>query len=129
VQALYEGNSSPTPDSYSFEALNEGLKALPASYRSGDLPTTAELFTGSTTTEENWNDVAASVYAYIATKYGMNQLLASADLMYTNEPDPFENVLESSNGGAYTFYGKDTIESGWKAGLANPSTLKDSAGP
>jgi hypothetical protein len=129
VQTLYEGNTNPTPDSYSFQALNESLATLPPSYLSGDLPTTAELFTGSTATEEDWNDVAASVYAYIATKYGMNQMLASADLMYVNEPDPFENVLESSSGGTDTFYGKDTIESGWKAALASPSTLADVAGP
>jgi hypothetical protein len=128
VQSLYEENSSPTPDSYSFQALNEGLAGLPASYRSGTLPTSAELYTGSLTTEENWNDVAASVYAYIATKYGMNQLLAAADLMYVNEPDPFENVLKSNTKGTLTFYAKDTIESGWAAGLASPSTLPDQAG-
>jgi hypothetical protein len=129
VQALYEENTSPTPDNYSFEALNSDLAKLPASYLTGDLPTSAELYTGSLTTEENWNDVAASVYAYIATKYGMNQLLASADLMYVGQPDPFGNVLKSNTKGTLTFYGSDTIESGWKTSLASPSTLPDVASP
>jgi hypothetical protein len=127
VQTLYEDNTSPAPDNYSFQVLNEALAALPASYRGGDLPTSQELFTGSTATEENWNEVAASAYAYIATKYGMNQLLASADLMYTQEPDPFANVLESNSKGTLTFYAKDTIESGWKTSLASPSTLPEVA--
>ena len=129
VQALYEGNTNPAPDSYSFKALNEGLTSLPASYLTGDLPTSAELFTGTMATEENWNDVAASVYAYIATKYGMNQLLASADLMWTQEPDPFANVLKSNSGGTLTFYAKNTVQSGWEAGLASPSSLSSLAGP
>jgi hypothetical protein len=129
VQALYEENSNPTPDNYSFQVLNDALAALPASYRNGDLPTSDELFTGSTATEQNWNEVAASVYAYIATKYGMNQLLASADLMYLQEPEPFANVLKSNTKGTLTFYAKDTIESGWKASLASPSALSDLASP
>ena len=129
VQALYQGNTNPTPDNYSFEALNSDLAKLPASYLTGDLPTSAQLYTGSTTTEENWNDVAASVYAYIATKYGMNQLFASADLMYVGQPVPFGNVLKSNTKGTLTFYGQDTIESGWKTSLASPSTLPELASP
>jgi hypothetical protein len=127
VQILYEGNTNPTPDTYSFKPLNDGLKKLPTSYRNGHLPTSAELFTGPVATQENWNVVAASVYSYIAVKYGMNQLLGSAYLMYTNEPDPMQNVLKSSTKTSYTLYGKNTIESGWKAGLANPPTLSDAA--
>jgi hypothetical protein len=119
IQGLYETDSNPTPDSYSFKTLEDSVAALPASYRNGDLPTTAQLYSGSLTTEQNWNEVAASVYTYIANTYGMNQLLASADLMYTNEPTPFANVLQSSTkGGSYTFYGQDTIKSGWKQYLA-----------
>jgi hypothetical protein len=119
IQGLYETDSNPTPDSYSFKTLEDSVAALPASYRNGDLPTTAQLYSGSLTTEQDWNEVAASVYTYIANTYGMNQLLASADLMYTNEPTPFANVLQSSTkGGSYTFYGQDTIKSGWKQYLA-----------
>jgi hypothetical protein len=73
--------------------------------------------------------MAASVYAYIATKYGMNQLLASALLMYTAQPDPRQNVLKSSTNASYTFYGKDTIKSGWEAYMASPSDLAPLAGP
>jgi hypothetical protein len=123
LQVLYEQDTNPTPGSYSFAALNDGLAKLPASYLTGHLPTSAELYKGTLATEESWNEVAASVYSYIATKYGMNQLLASADLMWTQDAEPFGNVLQSNSGGTLTFYSKDTIESGWKTAIASPSTL------
>jgi hypothetical protein len=129
VEAAYESNTNPTPDEYSFKALNDALKALPASYKNGEVPTTKELYSGSNQAEQSWRVVAASVYTYIATKYGMNQLLASADLLYTAEPDPRQNVLKSSTNDTYTFYGKDTIQSGWKAYMASPSDLAPLAGP
>ena len=129
MEAAYDGNTNPAPDEYSFKALNDAVKALPASYKNGDVPTAAELYSGSDETEQDWRVVAASVYAYIATKYGMNQLLASANLMYTAEPDPRQNVLESSTNGTLTFYGKDTIQAGWEAYLASPTDLAPLAGP
>jgi hypothetical protein len=129
MEAAYDSNTNPTPDQYSFKALNDDLKKLPASYKNGDVPTTKELYSGSDQTEQNWRVVAASVYAYIATKYGMNQLLASADLMYTAEPDPRQNVLKSSTKTSYTFYGKDTIQAGWEAYMANPVDMAPLAGP
>ena len=129
MQGAYYSNTNATPDEYSFKALNDVLKALPASYKTGQVPTAAELYTGSAQTQQDWRVVAASLYAYIATKYGMNQMLASAALMYTAEPDPRQNVLESSTKTSYTFYGKDTIQAGWAAYLANPSDLAPLAGP
>ncbi len=129
MQAAYYSNTNAAPDEYSFKALNDVLKALPASYKNGHVPTAEELYGGSDQTQQNWRVVAASVYAYIATKYGMNQMLASADLMYTAEPDPRQNVLKSSTKTSYTFYGKDTIQAGWEAYLANPSDLAPLAGP
>ena len=59
----------------------------------------------------------------------MNQLLASANLMYVGQPVPFGNVLKSNTKGTLTFYGQDTIESGWKTSLASPSTLPELASP
>ena len=73
--------------------------------------------------------MAASVYAYIATKYGMGQLLASADLMWTAEPDPRQNVLESSTKTSYTFYGKDTIQAGWTGVHGEPDGPGAAVGP
>ncbi|HVT70605.1 MAG TPA: hypothetical protein VHF26_22855 [Trebonia sp.] len=128
-EAAFDGNSSPTPDSYDFSVLNEALRALPASYKNGDVPTAAELFSGSAQTEQNWRVVAGSVYAYIATRDGMGQLLASADLMWTSEPDPRQNVLESNSKGTLTFFGKDTIQAGWKAYMASPTDLAPAVGP
>ncbi len=129
LQAAYYSNTSPTPDQYSFSALNSALKALPASYKTGAVPTDTQLYNSPDQVEQDWRVVAASVYASIATKYGMSQLLASADLMYTAEPDPRQNVLESSTKTSYTFYGKDTIQAGWQAYLANPTDLAPLAGP
>ena len=128
-EAAYDSNTNPTPDEYSFHALNQALNALPASYKNGDVPTADELYSGSDQAEQSWRAVAASVYAYIATKYGMSQLLASAELMYTAEPDPRQNVLQSSTNDSFTFYGKDTIQSGWEAYMASPSDLAPLAGP
>jgi hypothetical protein len=129
LEAAYDSNTSPTPDQYSFKFLNDALKAVPASYKNGHVPTASELYSGSDQTEQNWRVVAASVYAYIATKYGMSQLLASAELMWTAEPDPRQNVLKSSTQASYTFYGKDTIQSGWKAYMASPTNLAPLTGP
>lgn len=118
AQVLYEGNTDPAPGTYNFAPLDTALKALPASYRDGQLPTSQQLFTGSVSTEENWNDVAASVYEYIALKHGMNQMLAAASLLWTGQTTPFGNVLSSISKGTYYFFAATTIESGWKAALA-----------
>ena len=59
----------------------------------------------------------------------MSQLLAAADLMYTAEPDPRQNVLESSTKTTYTFYGKDTIQAGWQAYMASPADMAPLTGP
>ena len=129
LEAAYDSNTNPAPDQYSFKALNDAVKALPASYKNGDVPTSAQLYGGPDQAQQDWRVVAASVYTYIATKYGMNQLLASGDLMYTAKPDPRQNVLQSSSNGTYTFYGKDTIQSGWQAYMASPTDLAPLAGP
>jgi hypothetical protein len=128
-EAAYDSNTNATPDEYSFKALNDALKKLPASYKNGDLPSAKELYSGSDQTQQNWRVVAASVYAYIATHYGMSQLLASAQLMWTGEPDPRQNVLKSSTKDTFTFYGKDTIQSGWEAYMASPTDLAPLVGP
>jgi len=128
-EAAYYSNTNPTPDEYSFKALNDQLKALPASYKNGHLPTADELYSGPEQTKVNWKLVAGSVYAYIGTKYGMGQLLGSAELMWTGGPDPWENVLKSSTKETLTFYGKDTIQSGWDAYLTSPSDLAPPIGP
>lgn len=128
-EAAYYSNTNPAPDEYSFKALNDDLKKLPASYKNGDVPTTDQLYKGPDQTQQNWRVVAASVYAYIATKDGMGQLLASAELMWTGQPDPRQNVLKSSTKDTLTFYGKDTIQSGWQAYLASPSDLAPLTGP
>jgi hypothetical protein len=49
--------------------------------------------------------------------------------MWTGQPDPRQNVLKSSTQASYTFYGKDTIQSGWVAYMANPKNLAPLTGP
>jgi hypothetical protein len=128
-EAAYDGSTNPAPSSYDFSVLNRALTALPASFKGGEVPTAAQLYSGSDQDEQDWRVVAASVYAYIATKAGMSQLLASADLMWTNDPDPRANVLESSTSGTLTFFGQDTIQAGWVAYLASPTDLAPATGP
>jgi hypothetical protein len=128
-EAAYDSNTDPTPDKYSFSALNQDIGQLPASEKTGARPTSSQLFSGPDESQQDWRVVAGSVYASIATRYGMSQLLAAAELMWTNEPDPRQNVLESSDSKSYTFYGKDTIQTEWKAYLAAPTDLAPLAGP
>ncbi len=129
LEAAYYSDTNPAPTTYSFKALNDQLNELPASYKTGHLPTSAQLYSGSADAQQDWLVAAGSVYASIATKYGMNQLLASAFLMWTNDADPRSNVLESNTKGTYTFYGKDTIQSNWENYLSNPTDQAPLAGP
>lgn len=129
-EAAYYGNTNPAPDSYNFKVLNDEIRKLPATYKTGDLPTATELYNDSDDVETNWRLVAGSVYAYIATKAGMGQMLASAELMWTQFADPRGNVLKSSDGkGTLTFFDKNTIISGWKAYLTNPTDQAPPIGP
>ena len=119
VQGLYAANPNPVLTHYNFSALTAELRALPASYRSGQLPTSKQLSSGTATARKDWNAVAASVYAYIGSSYGMNQMFGSAALLYTGEPTPFGNVLASSKGGTYRFYASATMKDRWRAWLAS----------
>ena len=118
VQTLYARNTNPAPGRYDFGTLSTALRGLPGSYRRGHLPTAKQLFTGTTTAKEDWNDVAASVYEYIEQKYGPNQMLASAVLLYTNQGTPFGNVLAAHNGQTFSFYKASVVSAGWRKWLA-----------
>jgi hypothetical protein len=119
VQGLYQANKNPVPAKYNFSALTAEIRALPARYRGGQLPTGKDLTGGTAATRKDWNVVAASVYAYIGSTYGMNQLFGSASLMWTGEPTPFGNVLASGKGGTYTFYATNTVKARWRTWLAS----------
>ena len=121
VQGLFEGNTNPTPASYDFSPLTAALASVPASYKTGTLPDNGrQLYGSSILPDEIWNDVAASVYAYIETKYGMNQMLASAMLLWTRFSTPFGNVedVAQSSGSSYAFFTSGTVKVGWRAWLA-----------
>jgi hypothetical protein len=119
MQGLYRANTSPTPAHFDFSALTAEFRALPARYRTGQLPDGRQLFGGTAATRADWNAVAASVYAYIGRAYGINQMFAAAALLYTGEPTPFGNVLASSKPGTYTFYGTKTMKARWHTWLAS----------
>ena len=122
VQDLFEANTNPAPARYDFSALTAVLRSLPASYKTGALPTSGrQLYGSSLGTDENWNDVAASVYAYIELKHGIGQMLASAILLYTRYAKPFGNVLGPGSDpgkGRYVFLTSASVKAGWKAWLA-----------
>jgi hypothetical protein len=118
VQGLYIGNTNPAPGSYNFAALTSALRGLPRAYRAGKIPTGQQLFSGPVPAEQNWNDVAASVYEYIGRKYGVNQMIASAMLLYTRYPTPWGNVLAFTRHGNFNFYTAATMKKGWRAWLA-----------
>jgi hypothetical protein len=122
VQDLFEANTNPAPARYDFSALTAVLRSLPASYKTGALPVSGrQLYGSSLGTDENWNDVAASVYAYIELKHGIGQMLASAMLLYTRYAKPFGNVLGPGSDpgkGRYVFLTSASVKAGWKAWLA-----------
>ena len=122
VQLLFEANSNPAPAHYDFSLLTGDLRKLPARYKSGALPTAwNQLYGPPLAPAENWNEVAASVYAYIEAKYGMNQMFAAAMLMYTRYAKPFGNVLGPGGDpakGRFVFRTSASVKAGWKAWLA-----------
>jgi hypothetical protein len=130
-EAAYKSNTNPTPDKYSFSALTSAIKALPASEKTGTLPTAAQLYNSNDQTEQDARVLAASVYAAIATKYGMAQLLGSAGLMWTQFADPRGNVLDAANStnDKLAFFDQPTIQSLWQEYLASPTDLAPATGP
>lgn len=117
AEALSVGNSNPAPAAYDFGPLTTELRGMPRSYRTGKLPDAQQLVGPHA---QQWNDVAASVYEYIELNYGMNQMLASAVLLWTRYSTPFGNVedVALSNSNTYAFFTQSTIEDGWRTWLA-----------
>jgi hypothetical protein len=116
AEALYAGNTNPAPASYSFGPLSGFLRTLPSGFKTGKLPDAKELVGRNA---QQWNDVAASVYEYIEQKYGINQMFASAILMWTQFATPFGNVedVPKSNAKTLYFFTTKTVENGWRAWL------------
>jgi hypothetical protein len=124
VQSLFEDNPTPlTRGRYTFATLTAKLRGLPSSYRSGRLPSTAQLFGPSLTTDEDWGYVAASAYEYIHSKYDMSRTIVSAMELYVyfgNHSTPFANVYKSgTNSSNIKFFGIHSIgQFGWRPWLA-----------
>jgi hypothetical protein len=122
VQMLFQADNDPAPARYDFGVLTGALHKLPASYKTGALPTAwNQLYGQPLDRAENWNEVAASVYAYIEAKYGMQQMFASAMLLYTRYAKPFGNILGPGSdvaAGKYVFRTSASVKAGWKAWLA-----------
>ena len=116
TEALSAGNTNPAPARYSFGPLTGDLRKLPAAFKTGKLPDAQEL-TGRH--GQQWNEVAASVYEYIEQKYGINQMFASAVLMWTQFATPLGNVedVPKSNAKTLYFFTTKTVETGWRAWL------------
>jgi hypothetical protein len=116
TEALYAGNTNPAPAQYDFTALNSALHKASPTFKTGKLPDARELVGANA---QQWNDVAASVYEYIEQKYGINQMFASAILMWTQFTTPFGNVedVAKSNSNTLYFFTRKTVEDGWRAWL------------
>jgi hypothetical protein len=119
VQALYQQNGNPAPASYNFGPLTSMLHGLPSSHRSGQLPTSQQLFSGRVASEQDFSAVAGSVYAYIGIKYGVSQMLVAASLLYTRDSTPFGNITTVTKRGAATFYAPAAVEAAWRTWLAH----------
>jgi hypothetical protein len=119
VQALFEANPDPAPRAYDWATLAADLRALPRSYRSGAYPSTSDLFGPSVTADEDWGDVAASAYYYIASRYNIKKMMVSAMVLWVNQPTPFGNVYKSgTNPNNLVFFGIHSIRLGWRPWLA-----------
>ena len=119
VQILFQASTNPAPARYDFARLTTALGRLPAGLKTGALPDRgSQLYGSSTSGDQNWNDVAASVYEYIELKHGMNQMLATAMLLWTRNATPFGNVLKSGAHGNDVFYTASAVKAAWRAWLA-----------
>ena len=118
VQALFEANPDPAPRAYDWATLAADLRALPPSYRSGTYPSTSDLFGPSVTADEDWGDVAASAYYYIASRYNIKKMIGSAIFLWMNQPTPFGNVCKSCTVNNPVFFGIHSIRLGWRPWLA-----------
>jgi hypothetical protein len=116
AEALYAGNTNPAPAHYSFGPLSGFLRAMPSRFKTGKLPDAQQLVGPDA---QDWNDVAASVYEYIGQKYGLNQMFASAVLMWTQFATPFGNVedVPKSTASTYYFFRASALEKDWRAWL------------
>jgi Zn-dependent protease with chaperone function len=130
IADLYQANGNPVPASYDFRQMITAIRALPSSYRAGTLPDSQQLYGGTTASRADWDAVAASVYAYIAEKYGISNMLGSADLLGTTigGPDPlpgpdtpFGHVFEAGKDGKITYLPASAISTGWRKWLQNLS--------
>jgi Zn-dependent protease with chaperone function len=129
IADLYRADGNPVPASYDFRRVIAQVRALPGDYRTGALPDARQLYGGSAASRADWDAVAASVYAYIAEKYGISTMLGSADALGTTagQPDahagpdtPFGHVFESDNNEQITYYPGSAISSGWRTWLQDP---------
>ena len=129
IADLYRADGNPVPASYDLRQVIAQVRALPGNYRTGTLPDAQQLYGGTAASRADWDTVAASVYAYIAEKYGISTMLGSADALGSTagQPDahsgpdtPFGHVFESDNNEQITYYPAAAISSGWKTWLQDP---------
>lgn len=120
IADLYQAGGDPVSASHDLGQVIAAVRALPSSYRTGTLPGTQQLYGGTAVSRADWNTVAASVYAYIAEKYGMSDMLNSADLLGHVASTPFGNVYVLDKSGKVTYYPAPAISNGWREWLRNP---------
>jgi Zn-dependent protease with chaperone function len=129
IASLYQADRNPVSAPRDLRPLISAVRALPGAYRTGALPGARQLYGGTAASRADWDTVAASVYAYIAEKYGVSDMLGSADELGTtiarpgapSGPDtPFDHVYQPGTTGKISYYPASTISSGWQKWLKNP---------
>ena len=112
VESMYRVNPSASVDTLTFN-LND-MKSDPNRARfQGRPPTDAQLYNGSVGAGRFWYDVAASVYGYIAVKYGTFDAFYAARIAYTDNSTPFSGIVKTNHSGTITYYSPSVIQQGW----------------
>jgi hypothetical protein len=130
VETLYLSSADPVEPSYPDSWLETRLRALPATYRTGATPTAAQL---DGPDGAGWGDVAASVFAYIADRYGAGDAVdagtnyhLTSGFTFSTRPSlasttPFGNVSRDLTDidKPDNDYPASTIQAGWSAWSAH----------
>jgi hypothetical protein len=112
VESFYRVDPDPNVSTLTFD-FNE-MKSNPLrSQFAGQAPSDAQLYNGSSASGSFWYDVAASVYGYLAVKYGTFDAFYAARIAYTDNSTPFAGVVKTDKGGTITYYSPAEIQQGW----------------
>jgi hypothetical protein len=112
VESFYRTHPDPSLQTLEFNLNEMHSNPLRSRFR-GAPPTDAQLYNGTAAGGSFWYDVAASVYGYLAIKYGTFDAFYAARIGYTDDSTPFSGVVQSDKGGTITYYRPSVIQAAW----------------